>query len=88
MLLGLKVKDYKIYKVEQDIPSGIITETNITPKGQYTYIDTLSGLTITANGIATAKRYFKTIYTHYGLYYVEDYIKRVVKKTNKCYGAK
>ena len=88
MLLGLKVKGYEIYKVEQDIPSGVITETNITPKGRYTYTDTLSGLTITANGIATAKRYFKTIYAHYGLFCVESCIKRIVKKTNKCYGAK
>ena len=86
MLLGLKVKDYKIYKVEKDIASDRIIETDITPKGQYTYIDKLSGLTITANSIATAKRYFKKVYAYYGLFYVEEYIKRVVKATNKCYG--
>jgi hypothetical protein len=86
MLLGLKVRNYNIYKVEQDIPSGKITETNITPKGQYKYIDKLNGFTITANSIATAKRYFKKVYAHYGLFYMEQYIKRVVKKTNKCYG--
>lgn len=86
MLLGLIVKGFKIYRVEQDVCTNEITETNVTPKGQYKYIDELSGLTITANGIATAKRYFKKIYSHYGLYYVEDYTKRIVKKTNKCYG--
>ena len=86
MLLGLVIKGFKIYRVEQDACTDDITEIDITPKGQHTYIDTLSGITITANGIATAKRYFKKVYSHYGLYYVEDYIKRIVKKTNKCYG--
>jgi len=79
MLLGLKVRDYKIYKVEKDIPSDRIAETNITPKGQYKYIDRLNGFTITANSIATAKRYFKTVYAHYGLFYMEQYIKRLAK---------
>lgn len=86
MLLGLQVKGFKVYRVEQDACTNEITEIDVTPKGQYKYIDKLSGLTVTANSLATAKRYFKKVYSHYGLYYVEDYIKRIVKKTNKCYG--
>lgn len=86
MLKSTEIRNYRIYRIYEDAASGEITRKDITPNGRYEYLDKLNGFTITANGIDSAKRYFKTIYKHYGLMYVEKYITRLVKNGAE-YGA-
>ena len=85
MLLGIKIEKFRIIKIEMDAPSSEMTETDITPKGRYTYIDTFNGLSITANGIDTAKRYYKKVYAYYKMPYFDECIVRLTEKTKKYY---